>query len=60
MSRFKWYRKWRGGRWYKHENTYQLPGLLFTSFWARYGEINRYTKVVDIEDFPPRKKRLKH
>lgn len=51
MVRFKWYRKLIGGIWYKHENTFQLPGLLFDYFWAKYDELNRYTKVTDIEEW---------
>lgn len=51
MSRFKWYRKLRGGNWYKHYNTFQLHGLYFTYFWARYGELNRFTEVKEIEEW---------
>jgi hypothetical protein len=49
MKNFKWCRKWLGGNWYKHENTFQLQCLYFDYFWVRYGEINRYTKVVEVE-----------
>lgn len=52
LSKFKWYRKRKGGIWYKHQNTYQLPGLTFSYFWTNeYGTINRYTKVVETEDY---------
>lgn len=51
LSDFKWYRKFRGGVWYKHQNTFQLRGLIFDYFWARYGELNRYTKVSKIENY---------
>lgn len=51
LTAFKWYRKWKGGTWYKHENTYQLQGLIFDFFWARYGELNRFTKVTETESY---------
>jgi hypothetical protein len=51
LNNFKWYRKLKNGTWYKHQNTYQLSGLIFNYFWARYGEINRYTKVIKIEKY---------
>lgn len=51
MKRFKFFRKLKKGTWYKHQNTYQLPGLYFSYMWCRYGEINRYTKVVEIESY---------
>lgn len=51
LSRYKWYRKLKGGIWYKHENTFQLPGLIFDYFWTRYGEINRFSKVTEIENY---------
>ena len=51
LSGFKWYRKLIGGIWYKHKNTYQLPGLYFDYFWAQYPKINRYSDVVDIENY---------
>ena len=49
LNNFKWYRKYKGGDWFKHLNTFQLPCLYFISFWARYGEINRFTKVTEVE-----------
>lgn len=51
LNKFKFYRRLTGGIWYKHSNTYQLSGLVFDYFWARYGEINRYTKVKEIENY---------
>ncbi len=52
FDKCKWYRKFIGGTWYKHENTFQLPGLWFDYFWTnRYGQINRYTKVTEVEDY---------
>ena len=47
----KFYRKWKGGIWYKHQNTYQLPGLLGEFFWFRQEKINRYTKFILIENY---------
>lgn len=49
LGNYKWYRRLIKGNWYKHRNTYQLQGLIFDYFWARYGEINRFTKVTEIE-----------
>jgi hypothetical protein len=46
---YKCYRKLTKGTWYKHQNTYQLPCLIFDYYWARYGELNRFTKIVEIE-----------
>ena len=51
LGGYKWYRKLTKVIWYKHKNTYQLPGLIFDYFWARYGEINRYTKVIATENY---------
>jgi hypothetical protein len=51
---FKWYRKWRGGVWYKHEFTdyaMQISLPPCSTFWARYGKINRYTDVIETEDY---------
>lgn len=51
MVKYKWYRKWKRGTWYKHENTYQLPGLAFSYYWARYVEVSRYTRVIKTEHY---------
>lgn len=52
LTRLKWFRKYLGGTWYKHKNTYQLRGLIFDYFWTnKYGEINRFTKVVEVEKY---------
>lgn len=51
LGKYKWYRKLAKTIWYKHRNTYQLSGLIFSSFWAKYGEINRFTKVIKIENY---------
>lgn len=52
MKRFKWFRKLKGGIWYKHEFTKDAEELTFPqgmTWWAGYGEINRYSKVIKIE-----------
>ena len=49
LSNYKWYRKLTKGTWYRHQNTYQLPCIVFEYFWARYGELNRFTKVIKTE-----------
>lgn len=52
LSNFKWYRKYRKCTWYKHEFTRDALELSVTftgTFWALYGDINRYSKVVYIE-----------
>jgi|GEM_PF-5783904 len=54
FRKFKWYRKYKGGTWYKHEFTRDALDLSvsFTgTFWARYGDINRYSKVIKIEKY---------
>lgn len=54
LSRFKTYRKLTKGIWYKHRFTMDALELSTTfvgMFWARYGNINRYSKVVEIEDY---------
>ena len=52
LGKHKWYRKLRGGYWYKHVFTNDAHELRLNSyryFWARYGEINRYSVVVEQE-----------
>ena len=49
LNRFKWYRKRRNCTWYKHEFTNDALELSYTfvgTFWALYGEINRYSRVI--------------
>jgi len=51
---FKWYRKLRKRTWYKHEFTPDASELSVTfvgPFWALYGEINRYSKVIEVEKY---------
>ena len=54
LSRYLCYRKAKGGTWYKHEFTNDATQIKLTegnTFWARYGNINRYSKVIKIEVF---------
>lgn len=51
---FRWYRKLRKGNWYKHQFTKDAEQITFASgktWWARYGEINRYSKVIKKENY---------
>lgn len=51
LSNYKWYRKWKGGTWYQHQFTTRAAfafGFNGT-FWTRYGKINDYSDVIDIE-----------
>ena len=52
LSNFRWYRKYRGGTWYRHAFTKDASELTFSEgneFWARYPDINRYSKVLYFE-----------
>ena len=54
LSKFKWYRKVKGGVWYKHEFTSDAEELTFTkgsTFFTRYPAINRYSKVISFENY---------
>jgi len=54
MRNFKWFRKLRKGTWYQHEFTndaLQLSYNFIGTFWARYGEINRYSRVIKTEKY---------
>ena len=44
------YRYYKGGVWYKHEMSGELPGC-YGSFWADYGTINEYTNIIKIENY---------
>jgi hypothetical protein len=49
LNKYKWYRKRRKCTWYKHEFTTEALQLSITfagTWWALYGDINRYSKVV--------------
>lgn len=53
LSNFKWYRKFRKGKWHQHQFTkdaLQLSLSFTGTFWALNGEINRYSIVIK-EDF---------
>jgi len=52
FGKFKWYRKLRGGKWYHHQFTKDAEQLNFPegkTWWARYGNLNRYSKVISEE-----------
>ncbi len=52
LGKYKWYRKIRGGYWYKHQFTKDAIELTFDeggTWWARYGELNRYSIVIEQE-----------
>lgn len=54
MSVFKWFRKLKGGVWHKHQFTIDAGQIMLpvgNVFWARYGELNRYTKVISVENY---------
>ena len=54
LNKYKWYRKWRKCTWYKHEFTtdaLELSIAFVGTWWALYGNINRYSKVVDKEQW---------
>ena len=54
LGKYKWYRRLRKGCWYKHQFTKYAQELTFLpgrTWWARYGEINRYSIVIAIENY---------
>lgn len=54
FGNFKWYRKLTGGLWHKHQYTEDASQITLTpgnTFWARYGKLNRYTDVIDVESY---------
>lgn len=54
LKSFKFYRKWKGGIWYQHKFTPDALELCCTfidTWWARYDEINRYSKVTEKEEW---------
>lgn len=54
LNGFKWYRKWRKCKWYKHQFTNDALQLSITftgTWWALYGKINRYSDVVETEEW---------
>jgi len=53
LNKYRWYRRWRGGVWYKHQFTKDAEELTFTqggTWWARHDKINRYSDVIAIEE----------
>lgn len=54
FGKYKWFRKYRGGKWYLHKFTRDAKELTFNKnpfFWAKYGNINRYSRVVGEEEY---------
>lgn len=54
FGNFVWYRSYRKGVWYQHEFTYHAAELTFQPgkrWWARYGHLNRYSRVVNTESY---------
>ena len=54
LKNYKWYRKFKKGTWYKHQFTKDAEELTFpqgNTWWARYGIINRYSNVINIENY---------
>jgi preprotein translocase subunit SecE len=52
FGKYKWYRKLSKGTWFKHEFTEHARQLGFESgkvWWARYGELNRYSIIILVE-----------
>jgi hypothetical protein len=52
LGKYKWYRKLIGGTWYKHQFTndaLQLDITFTGTWWALYGNINRYSNVIEQE-----------
>lgn len=50
LSKFRWYRAYKGGNWYKHQMNGELPNC-YGSFWATYGKINRYADIMKQENY---------
>lgn len=54
LGKYKWYRRLVGGYWYKHQFTRDAQEICATwigSWWARYGELNRYSIVIEQETY---------
>jgi hypothetical protein len=54
FKKYKWYRRLVGGTWYKHQFTRDAQELCISfvgTWWARYNQINRYSKVIKIETY---------
>jgi len=52
LGKYKWYRKLRKGIWYKHRFTqfgHQLRFKDYSDWWARYGEVNTFSRVIEQE-----------
>lgn len=54
LGKYKWYRKLKRGKWYCHQFTKDAEQLTFPEgkkWWARYGNINRYSRVINEEQW---------
>ena len=54
LGKYKWYRKIRKGIWYKHQFTKDAEQITLPylgTFWAKYGKINRYSNIIEIESY---------
>lgn len=50
LVNFKFYRKYKGGIWYKHQFTEDANNIgLIGTFWARFSKNNRYTEILETE-----------
>ena len=52
LGRYRWYRKIRGGYWYRrtfNDNAYELRLNSYSDYWTRYGGLSNYCRVVDTE-----------
>lgn len=50
INNFKVVRRLKGGIWYKHRfnSNWNADGIWF---WARFGNVSRFTDVIEIEDY---------
>lgn len=54
LGKFKWYRKLKSGKWYQHQFTKDAEQLTFVEgrkWWARYGKLNRYSNIINEEQW---------
>lgn len=52
LNQYKWFRSCCGGTWYKHQfssDALEMSVNFTGTWWARYGQINRYSYVIEIE-----------
>ncbi len=59
MEEFKWWRRLLGGVWYKHSSSrdgLELSMSIGTTWWARHYKINRFSDVIQIENYDIKKR----